>query len=189
MGFYSLLVLRLLALVLLHGGFLLAGLEVERPDENALSRRKDQVTVKVGAATTLVNQYGFDGVGRIGSVTRNPGSAPYSATYAYVPGSDLLYTTTSANGGTTRLAATRQWDFGYRLREVDHLAGGLRVSRHVYGYDSRDRRQTATLAMGRSGPTAITTVTRSRAAIVVVVCQRPSDGALLAQPSPVKVLD
>jgi RHS repeat-associated protein len=72
----------------------------------------------------------------------------YSATYDYLPNSDLLQTTTFKNNGTTKLATTRSWEYGSRLGAILNQVGSTIVSSHGYQYDSLNRRTRASLEDG-----------------------------------------
>jgi hypothetical protein len=80
------------------------------------------------------------------SALTNGGS--YTATYGYLANSDLLQTTTSWNGLTPILTATRLWEAGYRLKSISNVSGGKTASGHTYDYDDLDRRYRATLEDG-----------------------------------------
>ena len=105
---------------------------------------RDLLQVYSGAQSIYSAAYGYDGYGRMGSVS----SGVYSATYGYLPNSDLLQSTTCANNGSTVLTTTRAWDYGYRLRSIANVANGATVTSHSYLYDSLDRRTQATLEDG-----------------------------------------
>lgn len=103
-----------------------------------LSRGKDRVQLQTPSGT-VATDYAFDTRGRISGLTN--GNA--SVSYAYVPNSDLLQTTTSRSNATTVLTTTRSWENGYRLRSIRNVAGASVVSSHDYVYDALDRRRIA----------------------------------------------
>jgi RHS repeat-associated protein len=83
----------------------------------------------------------------MGSVTDHlaPGGA-LSATYAYLPNSDLLWTTTTNQGGNERLKVTRSWDSANRLEALATTRAAASVASHTWRYDAAGRRERATLA-------------------------------------------
>ncbi|MDR3578326.1 MAG: hypothetical protein P4L50_31070 [Anaerolineaceae bacterium] len=106
---------------------------------------RDAVAVLNNATEMLEDDYGYDAYGRLGSVS----SGGCSATYGYVPNSDLLQSTTFKNGGgNTVLTTTRTWDFGMRLRSIANVVDSTPVTSHSYQYDALNRRTQATLEDG-----------------------------------------
>jgi RHS repeat-associated protein len=98
----------------------------------------------LGLGTTLQHNYSYDSYGRMGTVS----AGVYSASYGYLPNSDLLRTTTCKNNGTTNLVTTRSWDYGMRLAAIVNNANGTIVSSHGYQYDGLNRRTQASLEDG-----------------------------------------
>ena len=124
---------------------LLAGITVTNHLDPIYGRDLLQVLSSNATPSTIYSAgYGYDSYGRMGSVS----SGVYSATYGYVPNSDLLQSTTCKNNGSTVLTTTRTWDYGYRLRSIANVANGATVTSHSYLYDSLDRRIQATLEDG-----------------------------------------
>lgn len=105
---------------------------------------RDAVAVLVGSSLSLEDDYGYDDYGRLGSVS----NGNYSASYGYVPNSDLLQTTTFKNGADIVLTTTRTWDYGMRLRSIANVVGSAPVTSHSYQYDALNRRTQATLEDG-----------------------------------------
>jgi len=105
---------------------------------------RDQIQV-LGASPLLTNDYRYDAASGRLSVVSN---GIYSATYGYLPNSDLLQTTTFKNTGTTNLTTSRSWEFGSRLGAILNQAGSTMVSSHGYQYDSMNRRTRASLEDG-----------------------------------------
>ncbi len=91
----------------------------------------------ITAATGSWNQsvgYQYDASSRLQTV--NLGTFG-TATYGYVPNSDLLLTT-SFGGGMT---STRDWDGSNRLKKITHVASGGTRRFDTTVFDSRDRRK------------------------------------------------
>jgi RHS repeat-associated protein len=122
-------------------GGLLAGITVSNHFNGVYGRDILQV---LGPAFSITNFYAYDTYGRMAGAS----SGSYSATYGYVPNSDLLQTTTSKSNTTTVLTTSRTWDYGYRLRFIANVANGAVVTSHSYLYDWLDRRIQATLEDG-----------------------------------------
>ncbi len=99
-----------------------------------------------GASATVQEDFGYDTYGRVNSVA----NGTYSATYGYLPDSDLIQTTTGKVGTTSVLTATRTWSYGTRLQAIMNTVGtaGSPLLGHAYGYDAVNRRTRATLADG-----------------------------------------
>jgi RHS repeat-associated protein len=105
---------------------------------------RDAVAVLGLSSPPLEGDYGYDAYGRLGKVS----SGNYSATYGYVPNSDLLQSTTFSNNSTPVLTTTRTWDYGMRLRSIANVVGSAPVTSHSYQYDALNRRTQATLEDG-----------------------------------------
>jgi len=120
---------------------LLSGITVTNHINSVYGR--DWVAVQ-GLASALQNNYGYDTYGRLGTVS----SGNYSATYGYLPNSDLLQTTTCRNNSSTVLTTTRCWEYGMRLGAILNEASGIDVSSRSYNYDARSRPVSATLEDG-----------------------------------------
>jgi RHS repeat-associated protein len=103
----------------------------------------DSVSV-LGLSSSLQDNYSYDSYGRLGSVS----SGTYSATYSYVPNSDLLQSTIFQNSSTTVLTTTRTWQYGYRLGSIANVANGATVASDTYAYDSVNRRTQTQLEDG-----------------------------------------
>jgi RHS repeat-associated protein len=98
----------------------------------------------LGLGTTLQHNYTYDAYGRMDTVS----AGVYSATYGYLPNSDLLRSTTCRNNGTTNLVTTRSWEYGMRLGVILNQVNGVNVSSHAYVYDALNRRTQASLEDG-----------------------------------------
>jgi YD repeat-containing protein len=98
----------------------------------------------LGLGTTLQHNYTYDAYGRMETVS----AGVYSATYGYLPNSDLLRTTTCKNNGANVLTTTRAWDYGMRLAAIINEVNGANVSSHAYVYDALNRRTQASLEDG-----------------------------------------
>ncbi|WP_339132894.1 MAG: RHS repeat-associated core domain-containing protein [Candidatus Electrothrix sp. GW3-4] len=86
--------------------------------------------------------YGYDNTGRFGGVSWNVGTHSDSATYARVPDSHLLHTTTFASGGVI----TNSYEPNRNLRiGVKNEYGSSTVSQYDYVYDNIGRRTSATM--------------------------------------------
>ena len=81
--------------------------------------------------------YAYDTKPRLMTVT----AGNNTATYGYLPNSDLLSTTTAKNSGSTRLTATRTWDTSNRLKTMTNASTGGTRSFDVTTFDSMHRRQ------------------------------------------------
>lgn len=130
---------RLTAAVCTNGSFL--GITLSNRF-NGLNGR-DQLRV-AGSSPGIVHDYRFDTLGRLGVVS----NGVYSASYSYLPNSQLLRTTSFTNASAAKLVTTRAWDYGDRLRSVQNQAGAAAVTSHHYGYDAFNRRTRATLEDG-----------------------------------------
>jgi len=104
---------------------------------------RDSVGV-LGLSEPLRHDYAYDAYGRLGPVS----AGTCSATYGYLPDSDLLRTTTCKNDGTSVLTTTRSWEYGMRLGAIVNEANGTIVSSHAYHYDRLNRRTQASLEDG-----------------------------------------
>lgn len=103
----------------------------------------DSVSVQ-GLSSALEDDFGYDAYGRLGSVS----SGSCSATYGYLPNSDLLQSTTCKNGSTTVLMTTRSWQNGFLLANIANVVNGTALTSHSYTYDSVNRRTQAQLEDG-----------------------------------------
>jgi RHS repeat-associated protein len=92
------------------------------------------------------HRFAYDAYGRLLCVSNV--ATGLAATYAYLPNADLVQNATSKNGSSTVLAATKAYQFGYRLTNIANVVGTSTISAHAYTYDSADRRTKATLADG-----------------------------------------
>ena len=125
-----------------YSGGLLAGITVTNHFNGLYGR--DALAALSAGNWQLGIGYGYDGYGRLGTVS----SDIYSAQYDYLPNSDLLLRTTCKNNGSAVLTTTRTWETGPRLRSIANTTNGAAVTSHSYLYDSLDRRIQATLEDG-----------------------------------------
>lgn len=102
---------------------------------------RDALNVSGTNGWNLTDNYGYDAYGRLGSVS----SGNCSATYGYVPNTDLLQSTTFKNGASTVLTTTRDWNYGFQLRDIVNSVNGTPVTSDSYQYDAVNRRTRATL--------------------------------------------
>ena len=130
---------RLISSVCTNG--LLTGIAISNHFNPYLGR--DSVSV-LGLSSPLQDNYGYDSYGRLSSVS----SGTCSATYGYMPNSDLLQSTIFQNGSSTVLTTTRSWQYGYRLGCISNVVNGAIVTSHAYTYDSVNRRTRAQLEDG-----------------------------------------
>jgi len=100
--------------------------------------------ITTGLSANMETDYGYDGYGRMNEVS----SGGNHVGYAYAPNSDLLQTTFSSNTSSLVLTTSRQWDYGFRLRNINNTANGATVTSHSYIYDNLNRRTQATLEDG-----------------------------------------
>ena len=105
---------------------------------------RDKLQVSLAGGWTLEDDYGYDSYGRLGSVT----CGTDTATYGFVPSSDLLQSTTFKHGPTTVLTTTRSWQFGFQLSAIVNVVDSTPVTAHAYQYDALNRRTQATLEDG-----------------------------------------
>jgi len=85
--------------------------------------------------------YGYDAVGRFNSAAWNVGGAAQSATYTYVPNSDLLHQLTTTSGQATIYT----YEPNRNLKTSIENAFGVNViSKHAYQYDAVGRRTSVT---------------------------------------------
>ena len=123
---------------------LLAGITVTNHFDS-LGRRNSLAALN-GVTPLLQHAFGYDDYSRIRVVS----TGPYSATYDYLPNSDLLQTTTcrNTNNSTPVLTTTRSWDYGVLLHSIVNVTNGATVSSHTYTYDALNRRSQALLEDG-----------------------------------------
>jgi RHS repeat-associated protein len=120
---------------------LLSGTTISSRFNPSLGR--DMLVVS-GTSTALTNTFGYDAYGRMGSV----GNGIYSATYSYLPTSDLLAATTYKSNASVILTTSRSWDYGFRLSSITNTAAGRVLSSDGYTYDVLNRRTAAALEDG-----------------------------------------
>jgi YD repeat-containing protein len=131
---------RLLAAQYTDG--LLAGMTVTNHFDSIGHR--DGLSVLDSTTPLLQHSFSYEAYGRLDTVS----AGVYSATYGYLPNSDLLRTITCNNNGTTILKTTRAWDYGMRLGAIVNQVNGVNVSSHAYVYDALNRRTQASLEGG-----------------------------------------
>lgn len=119
---------------------------------------EESEAITLGPLAGVANSRKFDASGRVSAVTGTTGSWGQSvsyqydpssrlqtvkmgvfgtATYGYVPNSDLLLTTTFTGGMTS----TRLWDGSNRLQKITHTAAAGTRSLDTTQFDSRNRRK------------------------------------------------
>ncbi len=96
--------------------------------------------VQIPGQTTLVQSWSHDAYGRLRTATYNG----HSATYDYLPNSDLLRTNTFRNGAAEKMSTVYDWEFGSRVKTVRNRTTNT-FSSHTYDYDALNRRWKATL--------------------------------------------
>jgi RHS repeat-associated protein len=97
-----------------------------------------------GLSAYLETDYGYDGYGRMKGLSW----AGAAAGYQYMPGSDLVQSTSLTNNGSLALTTSRQWNYGYQLGSIANVANGSVVTSHSYVYDNLNRRTRAVLEDG-----------------------------------------
>jgi len=124
-------------------GGLLAGVTVSNHFNPYYGRDALKVISTTGAGWMLEDDYGYDNYGRLASVS----SGTATASYGYVPNSDLLQSTTFNNNGNAVMTTTRKWNYGFQLASIANTVAGAStpVTSHAYTYDSVNRRTQATL--------------------------------------------
>lgn len=119
-----------------YGSGLLNGLSVGR-NFDGLNRLSG---LSIASASSVLNSvtYAYDSASRLQTVT----SGALTATYGYVPDSNLVQTLTLQNGGSTRLMTTKTYDNLNRLASVSSSAAA--TSAFNYDYNSANQRVKAT---------------------------------------------
>lgn len=104
---------------------------------------RDAVAV-LGLSAKVEADYGYDAFGRLDAAA----TATNRVGYSYVPNSDLIQSTISSNGAGAILTVSRQWDFGFRLRDVTHAVNSAPITSRAYSYDNLNRPTEAMLEDG-----------------------------------------
>ncbi len=90
-----------------------------------------------GGTTLYSTGFGYDGLSRLATVSTDAASA----TYAYLPGSNLVSGITYQQAGAAVAQTTKAWDLEGRLTAINQLNAASQVlAGHSYGYDGLDRR-------------------------------------------------
>jgi YD repeat-containing protein len=126
-----------------YSGGTLAGLSVNWSYHTNLGLQT--VEAKNGSTVLQSASYGYDTVGRLGTVT----DGSYSATYAYQDNSMLVGTLTSTNSGGAGLVTSRVYDWLNRLQKISSQAysSGAAVGLPVgvsYQHNAANQRTRAT---------------------------------------------
>ena len=132
-----------------YSGGTLAGLSVNNVYDSYL--RRTTAEIKTGSTVLQGAGYAYDTAGRVQTVTDNSATS-YTASYAYLANSAMVSTLTFKQSTTTRLTATKQYDFLNRLQSISSTASGssapsLPVS-FLYQYNDTNQRTRATLGDG-----------------------------------------
>ncbi|HYG33889.1 MAG TPA: RHS repeat domain-containing protein, partial [Clostridia bacterium] len=122
-------------------GALFSGLTISNHFNRIYGREELRL---IGLTCPITNKFTYDSWGRLEGVS----NGVYSASYGYLPNSDLLQTTTCKNNGSAVLTTTRAWEHGFRLGGIVNSVDENVVTSHAYQYDNLNRRTRAALEDG-----------------------------------------
>ena len=97
--------------------------------------RRMGMTLNQNNTPLVANQYTYDNMSRIATVS----DGTNTATYTRVPGTNLLSGTTITAGGVTKLSTARTYDDLHRLTGISSTTGPV-TKAYNYTYDASDRR-------------------------------------------------
>ena len=117
-------------------GGLLQGLAVTNLYDGLLRR----TALGLGSDASTLTQFRYDDASRLSGVINGTSSA----SYGYLVNSPLVQTVTFKQTGTTRLTATRQYDFLNRLTSVQHSTTVSDVAVFGYQYNAANQRTAMT---------------------------------------------
>ncbi|MFA7232386.1 MAG: hypothetical protein WC071_14025, partial [Victivallaceae bacterium] len=94
--------------------------------------------LKQNSATVFGNQYTYDNMSRLATVS----DGTNTATYSRVPGMNQLSGTTISAGGNTKLTTSRVYDSYHRLTSISSESSVPSVVKKTYSYtyNTRDQR-------------------------------------------------
>jgi RHS repeat-associated protein len=100
-------------------------------------QRRNTLEYKQNGSSVVSQNYGYDGVSRLASV----GNGTVSATYGYLPNSDLVGTVSFKNGGAPAMTTTKSYDKLNRLTLTSTAnASGTVLSSFGYDYNELNQR-------------------------------------------------
>jgi RHS repeat-associated protein len=110
--------------------------------------RRNSLQLKDGSTTLFTHSYTYDGMSRLLTVSSTAELPLGTATYARVPGTNLLSSTVFNNGSTNVLTVDRDYDSLTRLESITSTPSASSAKSFTYVYNDRDQRTRCTLADG-----------------------------------------
>jgi RHS repeat-associated protein len=108
-------------------------------------QRRNTLEYKQNGSSVVSQTYGYDGISRLASA----GNGTVSATYGYLPNSDLIGTVLFENGGTPVMRTTKSYDKLNRLTSTSTArTSGTVLSSFAYDYNALNQRTQAKLHDG-----------------------------------------